>query len=219
MKKLTDFQIQRTALRYNLETATIKAVCEVESPNGGFDDENNLIFLFEPHIFYQELCKVVPEVRVIEMMKQHPTILSKKWNRALYPPLIRFTNRKIDWTSTMKLRREVLSVAIIICERLKVKTEIAYLSASWGMFQIMGFNYELAGYPDVVSMVHDYFDGEGKQLKSFTIFLDKRNLLDELQRKDWASFARGYNGPRYAENQYDTKLKLAYEKHSRTHTT
>ena len=28
---------------------------------------------------------------------------------------------------------------------------------------------------------------------------------------DWAGFARKYNGPGYAENAYDQKLKNAYE--------
>jgi hypothetical protein len=30
--------------------------------------------------------------------------------------------------------------------------------------------------------------------------------------KDWAKFARGYNGPGYAQNAYDVKLAQAYEK-------
>lgn len=34
-----------------------------------------------------------------------------------------------------------------------------------------------------------------------------------LQNKDWATFAKCYNGPLYAKNQYDTKLATAYKKH------
>jgi hypothetical protein len=33
-----------------------------------------------------------------------------------------------------------------------------------------------------------------------------------LRDKDWAGFARRYNGPAYAENKYDEKLSAAYEK-------
>jgi hypothetical protein len=32
-----------------------------------------------------------------------------------------------------------------------------------------------------------------------------------LKEHDWAGFARKYNGPGYAENAYDQKLKNAYE--------
>ncbi len=35
-------------------------------------------------------------------------------------------------------------------------------------------------------------------------------MLPALQAKNWASFARLYNGSGYAENQYDKKLLNAY---------
>lgn len=42
-----------------------------------------------------------------------------------------------------------------------------------------------------------------------------RYYYNELQRKDWAGFARGYNGPGYAKNRYDIKLANAYKKYSK----
>ncbi|MCY7315094.1 MAG: N-acetylmuramidase family protein [Rubrivivax sp.] len=36
-----------------------------------------------------------------------------------------------------------------------------------------------------------------------------------LQRQDWASFARAYNGPGYAQNNYDTKIAAEYNRLSR----
>ena len=36
-----------------------------------------------------------------------------------------------------------------------------------------------------------------------------------LKAKDWANFARGYNGPAYAKNRYDVKLAAAYAKFSK----
>lgn len=38
-------------------------------------------------------------------------------------------------------------------------------------------------------------------------------LVDELQRHDWAGFARGYNGAGYKRNNYDEKLRQAYNKY------
>ena len=35
--------------------------------------------------------------------------------------------------------------------------------------------------------------------------------VKNLKEHDWAGFARKYNGPGYAENAYDQKLKNAYE--------
>ena len=37
-------------------------------------------------------------------------------------------------------------------------------------------------------------------------------LHRSLGAQDWASFARGYNGPNYAINRYDTRLAAAYNK-------
>ena len=41
-------------------------------------------------------------------------------------------------------------------------------------------------------------------------FLVSSGLLNALQKKDWAAYARGYNGPDYAKNSYDTRLAKFY---------
>ena len=41
-------------------------------------------------------------------------------------------------------------------------------------------------------------------------FLVANNLQLYLQKRDWAAFARLYNGPEYLRNQYDKKLEIAY---------
>ena len=35
-------------------------------------------------------------------------------------------------------------------------------------------------------------------------------MAEALRKKNWAAFAKAYNGPGYAKNQYDTKLAAAY---------
>jgi hypothetical protein len=45
-------------------------------------------------------------------------------------------------------------------------------------------------------------------------FIKSAGLIDEIQNKDWAGFAKKYNGPAYAQNQYDVKLASAYERFS-----
>ena len=46
----------------------------------------------------------------------------------------------------------------------------------------------------------------------FTAFIQSNRLDTYLRNKDWAGFAKRYNGPAYAENQYDKKLEKAYHK-------
>jgi hypothetical protein len=86
----------------------------------------------------------------------------------------------------------------------------ALQSASFGIGQIMGENFAMAGFDSVESMVGAMADSEDAQLQSISAFIQKRNLAEALQKHDWAAFARSYNGPTYAINQYDTKLAAAY---------
>lgn len=97
----------------------------------------------------------------------------------------------------------------IACDR-----AAALQSASWGMGQIMGENFRAAGFADVETMVAAMCDSEDTQLAAMTCFLAATKLDDALRRHDWAKFARGYNGPAYKKNHYDTKLHDAYAKFS-----
>ena len=87
----------------------------------------------------------------------------------------------------------------------------ALKSCSWGLFQIMGFNHLMAGYGTVQAMVEDYGKGEPQQINSFSTFIIKNDYAKYLIRKDWATFARLYNGAGYKANKYDLKLADAYK--------
>ncbi len=53
---------------------------------------------------------------------------------------------------------------------------------------------------------------EASQLDAMCRYIKVNNLVKALQNKDWKAFARGYNDPAYAKNQYDVKLANAYKK-------
>ncbi len=90
----------------------------------------------------------------------------------------------------------------------------ALQSASWGAFQIMGFNHKAVGFADAEKFVKAMVSGQAAQLDAFTAFIKANGLADELIRRDWAGFARGYNGPDYARNKYDIKLAAAFTLHN-----
>ena len=79
------------------------------------------------------------------------------------------------------------------------------------MFQIMGFNHHLCGCKDVFEFVHKVSESHANQLELMYHFMYNSGCLKELKAKDWAGFARKYNGPGYAQNAYDQKLRNAYE--------
>jgi hypothetical protein len=95
------------------------------------------------------------------------------------------------------------------------KDRVAALqSASWGIGQIMGENYALAGFQTVEAMVAAMTQSEDAQLAAMGLFLCKSGLNSSLQAHDWTSFARGYNGPKYAINRYDVRLNGEFQKYS-----
>ncbi|MGI9102223.1 MAG: N-acetylmuramidase domain-containing protein [Terriglobales bacterium] len=87
----------------------------------------------------------------------------------------------------------------------------ALKSASWGLGQIMGTNCVRAGFADVEAMVTATAASEDDQLSAMGNFMRSTGLAVALAAHDWTRFARGYNGPNYALNDYDQKLAHAYE--------
>jgi hypothetical protein len=100
-------------------------------------------------------------------------------------------------------------------EALALDAHAALSSASWGLGQIMGFNARLTGFKTAEAMVSAMIDSEDAQLEAMARFLQARHLDRPLARRSWAEFARGYNGPSYKKNQYDTRLAAAYAQYAR----
>jgi hypothetical protein len=105
-----------------------------------------------------------------------------------------------------------LEKALALCERDGLGVEPALRAASWGMGQVMGFNHGGVGFASAADMAQAMKTGEDAQLAAMAKFLIANNLVDALANKDWVSFARRYNGPRYWENQYDVKLAEQYQR-------
>jgi peptidoglycan hydrolase-like protein with peptidoglycan-binding domain len=87
-------------------------------------------------------------------------------------------------------------------------------SASWGIGQIMGENYGLAGFQSVKDMVTAMTASEDHQLAAMSSFLVSTKLHVSLQAHDWSTFARGYNGANYAINRYDVRLAAEFLRYS-----
>ena len=98
----------------------------------------------------------------------------------------------------------------------------AFESVSWGLGQVMGAHWAWLGYDSVNALVADAREGTAGQLRLMTLYIEKAGLIDALRARDWARFARGYNGPAFRANRYDTRLEAAYASFasgSQTHVT
>ncbi|MCT7377521.1 N-acetylmuramidase domain-containing protein [Chelativorans salis] len=91
----------------------------------------------------------------------------------------------------------------------------AYESTSWGMGQVMGAHWAWLGYKNVDALVDKARSGPEGELDLMLRYIDKAGLMEPLRNRDWAAFARGYNGPAFAGHSYHIKLSLAYRRHAR----
>lgn len=101
-----------------------------------------------------------------------------------------------EWTQLVNARR--------------VNRDGANMGTFWGMFQIGGFNYKLCGCDSVQEMVDLMSMSELEQLELFAAFIRNTGMLQALKDKNWAAFARKYNGASYARRGYHTRMANAY---------
>ena len=88
----------------------------------------------------------------------------------------------------------------------------ALCATSWGLFQILGTNYKACGYGTAATFVQGMCLSADNQLAAFVLFVKANHTMwDALKRKDWAAFAKAYNGPAYRKNLYDSRLSSHYD--------
>lgn len=67
------------------------------------------------------------------------------------------------------------------------------------------------GYESAKDMVERFLESEKQQLDGFVRFIRWKKLAYVLSERDWAVFARKYNGPSYRRNGYDGMMARAYQ--------
>ncbi|MDU4300256.1 MAG: N-acetylmuramidase family protein [Eikenella corrodens] len=190
---LKEADIRYAAELLQVEPAAVKAVVQVESAGTGYLKDGRVKILFERHIFYKELVKAKGKAFAESMAAEaphvcHPQPGGYRGGVAEYPRLARAMG--IDKTAGMA-------------------------AASWGLFQIMGFNHQAAGFDSVDEFVDAMKQSEGQQLQAFARFVKANKAMHAaLQKKDWEKFAGLYNGPAYKRHNYDSKLANAYARYA-----
>jgi hypothetical protein len=190
---LSKKDLQQAADDLMCDLPAIQAVAEVESKGEPFYSDGFPVILFERHKFSQFTEGIYD--------KSNPRISNPKSGGYSPPRGPRsLAERNEKW------QRAKFSEAWAL-DRLA-----ALKSCSYGRFQIMGFNYKACGFLSVDAF-YDAMRDESLQLRAFVNFVRSQGLDGHLRSHNWAKFARGYNGPRYKDNDYDTKMAQAYEKY------
>jgi hypothetical protein len=182
---LSEDDYAAAAKSLDIEVAMIKAVAEIESPRGPFDSMGRPEILFERHYFHNFTFG--------KYDKTDPDIsTASQGGYGKYS------------AQYGKLERAYA-----------LDPDAALRSVSWGRFQIMGNNFADAGFTSVAKFVLAMTKSEAEHLSAFVSFVKANpQRLNALRKKDWAGFAKRYNGAGYEKYHYDTKLAAAYKKFS-----
>ena len=180
---LTDADFKIVAKRLGVEVAAIKAVVEIEAGP-------KMTGFWAPG---------VPVVNFDSSM----------WNR-----YVNKCKSKGDKSAKVPsgLKGQHLTAWTRLTNARKTNVDAANMATFWGMFQIGGFNYAKCGCSSVAEMVRLMCHSELEQLELFASFIINSGMVNDLKRKDWAAFARKYNGSSYASRGYHTKMAKAYAK-------
>lgn len=187
---ISDDDVRAAADLIKVDPATIRAVMEVEAAGKPFGPDWRPTILFEPHIFYQE----VPAPKRVAAV--NAGVAYAKWRTRPYPAHQAARWQQFDTAAGFD-------------------RPAAIRSTSFGLGQIMGFNFKRAGFATEDAFFQAMRDSEKAQLLAMVRLIRSMRLDDELQNRDWAAFAHGYNGDNYAVNRYDQKLAAAFRKWSK----
>lgn len=179
---LSDADIEAAAGRLLVEAAAIRAVVQIESAGAGFGPDGRPLILFDPGVFSE---------------------LTGRRFDASHPDVSQPQVRSGGLGRTQADRWAKLAAAVAL------DADAALKATSWGLFQIAGAAYREAGFPDVQSFALDISRSEQAQLAAFEQVIRSKSLEDELRNKEWAAFARIYNGESGAER-YAQALSDAY---------
>ena len=173
---------QQAATVLGCDARTVKTVSIKEAGAGAFDVFGRPTLRFERHIFHRQTAGKHDR---FDPEVSNPT-------RHNYPA----GNKQYE----------------LLTRAYALDASAAFRSASWGLFQIMGFNSSDCGFGSVQLFVTAMCQSEGQQLLAFIHLLNSNHdMKNALLKHDWATFARLYNGPKYKENKYDTELARIYE--------
>ena len=187
---LTDADFEEVAAKLGVEVAAIKAVVEIEAgkTHQGFVAPGQPIINFDLTMFRRFATR--RGVNLAKYSKSHSVV---------------FASSRGSQTRAHK-RLEAAKT---------IHPHAAIEGTFWGMFQIGGFNWRLAGASDLDDFVRRMSTSEYDQLLLFANFIRNTSMVKHLRTKNWASFAKLYNGPGYAKRGYHTRMAAAYRRMKR----
>lgn len=208
--------VEKAAVELKVEVPVVKAVIKVESAGDpflapgttsprGLDLSGKPLLQFEGHVFWNQLKalhlspqNILKDPSTVKTVDATGRPIGEMLLKILYP---KYTKKYIERSAK---EWDQLTAARAI------SAEAANKSASWGAFQIMGFNHKQCGYNSISEFLTAAETVEGQTDMFVCLLKNSPSALKALKVKNWAAFAKIYNGPGYAVNDYDGALARAY---------
>jgi hypothetical protein len=188
---LSDADFDSAAAQLGLESAAVRAVAAVEAGGrAGFVPDGRAIIRYELHVFNQR---------------------SKGKYATTHPQFAAGYQAGIGAHTAAHAQANEYSM-LYGAMLMRGERENAFASASWGAFQIMGFNHRACGFATASDFAQNQSQSAANQLAAFLQFCRSKRFDDYLRARDWAGFALHYNGPDYQRHHYDTNLEAAYRR-------
>ncbi|WP_372941406.1 N-acetylmuramidase domain-containing protein [Shewanella sp.] len=190
-KHASQNDLQKAAEKLGVSLAVMATIAEVESIGEGFfGNTGKPIILFERHVFHERALASGLFDEAPELEHKYPNVCN--------PAPGGYAGGNAEY-QRFKLACTLSSTT-------------AKESCSWGMFQIMGYHWQILGYDSVDHFVAAMHESEANHIDAVVRFIKSQPEMHKaLQQKEWSEFAYRYNGPAYHRNLYDVKLKRAYE--------
>lgn len=185
---LTRQAVIASATAIGVDPSIAIAIREVTGKPEGFLADGRVVVRFEHHKFYQYVSSRLGGSTALQWAQKYPNLCSPFWSQTVYK------DPEGEWERFDQARM--------------LDATCAMLSSSWGMFQLMGFNYAMAEYDSVQDMVGEMNYSEIFQQSALMRFIQNQPLfLAALKNHEHERIARMFSDHASQTQDYLAKLR------------
>lgn len=183
---VTPAEIENFARRLGGSSKQVRCVATVESAGGGFNDHGQPKALYERHYAWRRLRINIP-----------------------------FLSNPSPGGYTMDVDKDGINDSWEKVADMAMRHPlVAFESASFGKFQIMGAWATKLGYPNAIEFVYALSRSEAAHYEALCRYIERFGLIAAFRAlstnpESCRAFAAGYNGPGYRKGAYHLKLAAA----------
>lgn len=193
------------APKLGLDPRVVRAVMQAESGQRPFGPDGRVVLRFEPHVFARLTAQ-----KALGLSKRPTAAQVAAAGKVVLNPGMAHINDGRSRTGGQAAEWETFNRALAL------DSDAAIQSTSFGLGQIMGFNYRLAGYSSPRAMYEAFASSGTEQVMGMLrMIASVSTQLNALRNKDYPTFVASYNGAAVGTPKnlgYVNRMQAAYAK-------